>query len=454
MNMVNAMLFKVQKGLDALKSKKAVDSLWSLAGFILPTLAGIVFIPLIIRSMGVEIFGVLSIIWMLIGYFTLFDLGISRALTFLLSRNIGAGMQEENSYVYSTAMPIVVATGVAGGGIFYAISGWLVERVFNVSPGNVESVKEAFYWTALAIPFAVWGTVIRSCLESYLKFKIINIIKIPVNIWFIVGPYVAYLLGGGICLGVILLVVARLVMLICYYVALRKYIVFSYTFFDKRRLKEIFLFGGWMTISNVVSPIMVYFDRFLIGGYLSVELVGYYSAPYEVVTKMLVVAVAMASVFFPNISNALAKGNRIEAEDTIRKFTLIIAALVGVGALTCIVGGQFGLSWWLGKNFEDKGYWVVFWISLGVFFNSIAQIPFCTIQAMGLSKVTAIIHMLEIPIYLAFLLVAVIFFKSISMVAFIWFVRVTADFFILTLFSRKHINSYNWNLVENTQLEG
>ena len=448
------MLFKVKKGFNALKSKKAVDSLWSLAGFILPTLAGIIFIPLIIKSMGVEIFGVLSIIWMLIGYFTLFDLGISRALTFLLSRNIGAGMSEENSYVYSTALPIVVATGVMGGVMFYFISGWLVENVFKISSSNIENVKEAFYWTALAIPFAVWGTVMRSCLESYFEFKVINIVKIPINVWFVIGPYVAYLLDGGICLGVILLVAARLVMLVCYYLALRRHVIFSYAFFDKKRLKEIFLFGGWMTISNIVSPIMVYFDRFLIGGYLSVELVGYYSAPYEVVTKMLVVAVAMASVFFPNISNALAKGNRVEAENTIRKFTLIIAALVGIGTLTCIIGGQFGLSWWLGKSFEDKGYWVVFWISLGVFFNSIAQIPFCTIQAMGLSKITAIIHMLEIPVYLTLLLIAVIFFKSISIVAFVWFLRVTADFFILILFSRKYINSHKWNLAQNTQLEG
>lgn len=443
------MLSKFQQGFEALKSKKAIDSLWNLAGFILPTLAGILFIPLIINAMGVEIFGVLSIIWMLIGYFTLFDLGISRALTFLLSRNIGAGVPEENSYIYSTAVPIVVMTGVIGGGIFYAISGWLVERVFNVSSGNMENVKEAFYWTALAIPFAIWGTVIRSCLESYLEFKVINFIKVPVNIWFIVGPYVAYLLGGGLCLGVIFLVIARVIMFVCYSLALRRHVSYSYSFFDKKRLKEIFLFGGWMTISNIVSPIMVYFDRFLIGGYLSIELVGYYSAPYEVVTKMLVVAVAMSSVFFPNISNALAKGNRLEAEGTTKKFILIIAALVGTGTLTCIVGGQFGLSWWLGKNFEDKGYWVVFWISLGVFFNSIAQIPFCTIQAMGLSKVTATIHILEIPIYLVLLLIAVICFKSISMVAFVWFIRVTADCFILIFFSRKYINKYVWSSTTN-----
>lgn len=443
------MLSKFRQGFEALKAKKAIDSLWSLAGFILPTLAGILFIPLIIKSMGIEIFGILSIIWMLIGYFTLFDLGISRALTFLLSRNIGAGVPEENSYVYSTAVPIVVMTGIIGGGIFYAISGLLVERVFNVSPGNIESVKEAFYWTAFAIPFAVWGTVIRSCLESYLEFKVINIIKVPVNIWFVVGPYIAYLLGGGICLGVIFLVVARAVMFVCYYLKLKSHVTFSCSFFDKKRLKEIFLFGGWMTVSNIVSPIMVYFDRFLIGGYLSVELVGYYSAPYEVVTKMLVVAVAMSSVFFPNISNALAKRNRFEAEGTIKKFILIIAALVGIGTLACIVGGHLGLSWWLGGNFENKGYWVVFWISLGVFFNSIAQIPFCTIQAMGLSKVTATIHILEIPIYLVLLLISVIWFKSISMVAFVWFIRVMADCLILIYFSRKYINKYEWNSTAN-----
>ena len=41
-----------------------------------------------------------------------------------------------------------------------------------------------------------------------------------------------------------------------------------------------------MTVSNVVNPLMVYFDRFLIGGRISMSAVAFYVTPYEVVTKL------------------------------------------------------------------------------------------------------------------------------------------------------------------------
>ena len=44
-----------------------------------------------------------------------------------------------------------------------------------------------------------------------------------------------------------------------------------------------------MTVSNVVGPIMVYLDRFLIGALLPMAAVTQYVTPYEVVTKLTVI---------------------------------------------------------------------------------------------------------------------------------------------------------------------
>src|ERR1700723_1921283 len=52
-------------------------------------------------------------------------------------------------------------------------------------------------------------------------------------------------------------------------------------------------FGGWMTVSNIVGPLMVTLDRFLIAGLISVTAVAYYATPYELVTKLLLVPVAV-----------------------------------------------------------------------------------------------------------------------------------------------------------------
>ena len=49
---------------------------WNLAGLVLPLAAALVAVPGLVRALGPERFGVLTLAWALVGYFTLFDLGI------------------------------------------------------------------------------------------------------------------------------------------------------------------------------------------------------------------------------------------------------------------------------------------------------------------------------------------------------------------------------------------
>src|SRR5690242_7908841 len=68
----------------------AHSSLFNLLGQGLPLVAGVVAIPLLIRGLGTDRFGVLTLAWMVTGYFSLFDLGLGRALTHVVAERIGA----------------------------------------------------------------------------------------------------------------------------------------------------------------------------------------------------------------------------------------------------------------------------------------------------------------------------------------------------------------------------
>ena len=62
-------------------------------------------------------------------------------------------------------------------------------------------------------------------------------------------------------------------------------------------------FGGWMTVTNIVSPFMAYLDRFLIGALISLTAVAYYVTPFEMITKLLVIPAALVGVLFPAFSS-------------------------------------------------------------------------------------------------------------------------------------------------------
>ena len=64
-------------------------------------------------------------------------------------------------------------------------------------------------------------------------------------------------------------------------------------------VKPLVRFGGWMTVANVINPIMVQMDRFLIGALLSTAAVAYYTTPYELVTKYWFLSNSVLAVIFP-----------------------------------------------------------------------------------------------------------------------------------------------------------
>src|SRR5437667_12210334 len=63
----------------------ARNTVWNLSGQLLPMIVAVITVPLLVRGLGVARFGVLSLSYVLIGYFSLFDLGIGRALTKLVA---------------------------------------------------------------------------------------------------------------------------------------------------------------------------------------------------------------------------------------------------------------------------------------------------------------------------------------------------------------------------------
>ena len=65
-------------GLEIHGTLLARNTLLNLAGQVIPLLVGLATIPYVVKGLGNEGFGILSIAWVLLGYFTLSELGLGR----------------------------------------------------------------------------------------------------------------------------------------------------------------------------------------------------------------------------------------------------------------------------------------------------------------------------------------------------------------------------------------
>ena len=110
----------------------ARNTLWNLVGSGAPLAVAVFCIPILIRGLGKERFGVLTLAWALIGYASLFDLGLGRALTQLVARKLGAGEEREIPSLAWTSLLLMLLLGFAGTGVVLLISPWLAGRALNI----------------------------------------------------------------------------------------------------------------------------------------------------------------------------------------------------------------------------------------------------------------------------------------------------------------------------------
>src|SRR6267154_3726251 len=110
----------------------ARNTVWNLIGSGAPMLVAVFCIPILIRGLGKERFGVLTLAWALIGYASLFDLGLGRAITQLVAKKLGAGEDREIPSLAWTSLLLMLLLGAVGATVVGLLSPWLVHRALHV----------------------------------------------------------------------------------------------------------------------------------------------------------------------------------------------------------------------------------------------------------------------------------------------------------------------------------
>jgi len=405
----------------------ARHSFFNLAGQGGPFLAGLFAIPLLIRGLGTDRFGVLTLAWLVIGYFSLFDMGLSRALTQIVAEKLGERNPTQALSVAWTALGIMFGLGLVGTAAMAVLSPWLVHSVLRIPSALQSETLQAFVLLSAAIPVVLVTAGLVGILTAFHRFGTLNAIRAPVGMYILIAPLAVLPFTRNLVAVTAVLVLGRILACGVYLLACRRLMPPLRTGLSQpfAAVTPLFRFGAWMTVTNVVSPLMVYLDRFIIGATLSVAAVAYYSTPLEVITKILIVPGALLGVLFP----AFAASHRQDPERLVRLFGRGTAYVTLFLFPVLLLAGAFaheGLRLWLGEEFAQHSAPVLQWLAVGVFINGIAQVFATYIQGIGRPDLTATLHLIELPIYLPSLWWAIHRFGIVG-AAMAWTGRVAVD---------------------------
>ena len=399
----------------------------NLAGSIVPLIISLVTVPVYLHTIGDARYGVLAIVWLLVGYFGVFDLGLSRATANQIAR-LQDAPQVERERVFWTALMLNGLFGLVGGIVLFVGAHLAFGGFFRIPAQIGPELLPAMPWMALAVPVATLSGVLTGSLEGRGQFAVVNAIQVagtilsqlvPLGVAVLIGPNLAWLIPSA--------VLARVVSSLPLVWAAVRLVPLSHPRLpSKDVIPTLLRYGAWVTVTYIVSPLMDAADRLIIGATLGVRAVTYYSIPYNLANKANILPGALTRTLFPLLSyKNEVEGTRV-AGQAVRGLAAILTPFVIVGV---IVMRPF-LALWVGADTADRSFGIGEVLLLGVWMNSLASVPYAQLQGQSRPQVVAKFHVLELVPFLAILWIGLRVF-GLDGAAGAWSLRVTVDAFLL-----------------------
>ncbi len=404
-----------------------------------PALLAFFTIPLMITGLGNEKFGILTLIWAIIGASSIFDFGIGQALTQFVAKKLGLKETEDIQNYIATAVASIFMLGLVVSVIVFLAAPFIAKKFIHISPAFVNDSIGSFRLLAITIPFLMLNISIIRLLEACQEFKLIGLLKIPVVFCNYVAPVFILFFSKSLIAVVSVLVLGRIASCLAYLWFGRKIIlIFSKEIKIKTAyLKPLLTFGSWVTVSNIVNTIVVNIDRFIIAGLISAEVVAFYTTPLDALSRIYTIPMALMSVMFPAFSSEFFS-NIERARNLYFKSMKIIFFIVAPICIILFLFAKQGLTMWVGSAFAESSHVIAKIIILGVFLQSLNILNYNFVLATGKSEVQAKIYLAEFPVYLASLWFFIKYFGLVG-AALAWLFRITLDFLLFNFFALRLI---------------
>ena len=367
-------------------------------------------IPKLVFYLGETSFGLFSIVWVVVGYLAFLDIGVSSATTKFTSEYLAKHDGSQIGTLIRTALAANAVMGVIAGAVAVTIAPFLIRYAFKIPEPMHKEAFAVFVSVAFALPVLLIQGVLRAALSSYQRFDWINLVNgSAISLQWVLMTFLAWR-GSGVVTVVWVTVLARMVMVAFYAYLLPRLVpdVYANFAFCWETLWRLLHFGVWVSVSQVMSPILVYLDRMMIAALISLQAVTVYTIPTEIFNRMGILPSCLMATLFPAFSHHGSFGVQTGQMTRLFNFTtryLVFIMFPIVGLL--FVDARDILAVWMGPTFSVEGTYVLQILALGALVNVLARLPYGAVQAVGRPDITGKIHMLELPIYIVLCLLLI-----------------------------------------------
>lgn len=392
-----------------------------------PLIGALLSMPILMRHLEPAAFSLLGMYWIIVGYASMVELGLGRSIIWRLA-SLEPSQAALANQTLSTALIAAVAFGALGSAILVAFLPLVFGQFISVPPQLAAANLASLWWIALSIPALTSTSVMLGALEARRQFGLIAVFRVPAGLALFVVPAIMVQHGYGFEYVMAGVLWVRMILAVALFAITSRFYPLPTvaSIFSGRLFRGLIGYGGWLSLSALIGPLLVYLDRFLLSYKWGLEQTAIYTPAFESMVRLLVVASAVSGIMFPRFvachSSQSAEGRRLYIEGN-----LAVALMLLPVAVIVLVFGSEIFQLWIGRTnlsteHVGEAAAIAKILICAVVINGCAHIPQAFIQARGLARWTALLHGVELSLYIIYgpLL---IFTYGIYGAASAWFVR-------------------------------
>ena len=391
-----------------------------------------VFSPYVVHRLGVELYGLLILAGITTNYFAIVELGLGQAsVKFLADAYARRDWTGLRLMLWTSVLTYFALSAVGALGLV-ALTPWLT-RLLRVPQASIILTEQVLYLCALGLAVSMMGSIFSSVPRALERFDIVSYLSVPAGVGQLVlnllllyfGYSIRALVVGGV-------VIQTLVLVANIGVACHLLYPLGRPVFDRAALRQLLGFGGLVSISQVVVPVLAHLEKFIIGRVLTLSAVAFYSVPYNLVWALTYIPGSVSGVMFPAFSRLTVEGDHGRRSYLLVRGTkYVLAAILPVAVVLSIFSHRF-LAAWMGPEFALRSTEVLQVLAFAVVINSVSDPAYQALQAMGRPGIPAAFNVLEVCIHIPLCFVLIGRYGVLGG-AIAWAVRVSLNSLLLTV---------------------
>ena len=357
---------------------------------VLNSVVGLVYTPILIRSLGQSEYGLYSLVSSVILYLTVFDVGFGNAITVYTSKYIAKGETEKAQKLHGMFLIIYFVIAIVAfiaGLILY----FNVDNIFGNSLTVEEVSKAKILMLMLSVnlmltfSFSIFSSIINAN-EKFIFAKCINILRIVLQPVLMLP--LLYLGAKSITL-VAVITLINIIAILCNVIFCIKKLNIKFKFgrFNIPLFKEILLYTLFVCLMSIVDKVNWSVDKILLGMFAGTSAVALYATATQLNSLYLSFSTAISGVLLPRMSKMEANNASDEEFTNIfiktGRIQYLLLALVITGFV--LFGKAFIEIIWVGKDYS-LSYYIACILMIPVTIDLIQNVGISILQAKNKFK--------------------------------------------------------------------